>query len=72
MSGNAKFRWFLLAPIVIAIFFVANFSEGQSLFDEKMLQDENFRKDVKEAIEADQAEGLLRRLLPLEAYTHHD
>jgi len=68
MSGNAKFRWFLLAPIVIAIFFVANFSEGQSLFDEKMLQDENFRKDVKEAMEADQAGGLLGKLLPLEGY----
>ena len=68
MSGNAKFRWFLLAPIVIAIFFVANFSEGQSLFDEKMLQDENFRKDVKEAMGADQAGGLLGKLLPLEGY----
>ena len=26
MSGNAKFRWFLLASIVLALFFVATFS----------------------------------------------
>jgi hypothetical protein len=31
MSGNSKFKWFLLAPIVISIFFIANFSEGQSV-----------------------------------------
>ncbi|SVE05922.1 uncharacterized protein METZ01_LOCUS458776, partial [marine metagenome] len=59
---------FFLAPIVLALLVVANFSEGQSLFDEKMLQDENFRKDVKEAMEADQAGGLLGKLLPLEGY----
>ena len=68
MFGNVKFRQFFLAPIVLALLVVANFSEGQSLFDEKMLQDENFRKDVKEAMEADQAGGLLGKLLPLEGY----
>jgi S1-C subfamily serine protease len=51
MSGNGKFRWFLVAPIVIAILFIANFSEGQS---------ESYKNNIRKAMELDQLKVDLR------------
>ena len=56
MSGNAKFRWFLVAPIIIAIFFIATISESVKFPDEYPMPDGEYGEAIRRAMEHDQAE----------------
>lgn len=40
MSSNAKFKWFLIAPIIIAILFIATISESVEFPDKYPIPDD--------------------------------
>ena len=60
MSGNIKFRWFLVAPIIIAIFFIATISESVKFPDDYPIPDGEYGESIKRAMELDQLDVNLR------------